>query len=123
MMFLPDPVKQRHQAVGEQVKKVPQRRILCTDPFHEQLRVVPREDSEEPGQSHERLRHVNRPLFILAFCNLVNRARGKAEGEMGPKAHDFVARGLVPANRPSVGKYAFEQAHGLKEIKPIALLE
>jgi len=53
----------------------------------------------------------------------MNLASWKRECLSGAKAHNLTGGISVPTDRIAIGIDAFEKAHGLKEFKPIRLVE
>src|SRR5437870_13777265 len=82
-----------------------------------------RQSTLETGEAHERHRHLRRLRRIWCRSNLMDSAGRKTEGEPSPKAHNFLRRAGTMAYRLALRIEALEQAHSLKEVKPIALRE
>src|SRR5262245_57354967 len=81
-----------------------------------------RQNTQGTGKAHESYRHLRRLCRIWFLGNLMDSAGRKTEGEPGPKAHHFLSRASTMAYWLVFGIEALEQAHSLKEVKPITLL-
>ena len=77
-----------------------------------------RQNTQGTGKAHESHRHL--PLCIWCLGNLMDSAGRKTEGEPCPQAHYFLSRTRTVAYGLAFGIEALEQAHSLKEVKPIA---
>src|SRR2546421_9487169 len=122
MIFLPHPIEERDHPVIEDVEEAPERSVLVARAIHHQLSVLMRKNSQGTDGAHKRNHHLRRRALLLKILSqVVNLARRKRERRSGAKAHDF-ARGVsVLAHWTAVSMNALEQAHGLKERKPIRL--
>src|SRR5262245_12196856 len=81
-----------------------------------------RQNTEETGKAHESHRHLRWLLRIWCLGNLMDSTGRKTESEPGPKAHHFLSRAGTVAYGLALRIEALEQAHSLKEVKPIALI-
>src|SRR5262245_30725906 len=81
-----------------------------------------RQNAQGTGKTHESHRHLRLLCRIWCLGNLMDSAGRKTEGEPCPQAHHFLRRAGTVADWLAFGIEALEQAHSLKEVKPIALL-
>ena len=77
---------------------------------------------ERTSQPHEGDGHLRRSSAIFAGVIWWIALGGKLKDMMGVKTHHFVA-GLRPPDWLAVRIEALQDAHGLKEIKPVSFLE
>jgi hypothetical protein len=107
----------------EEIEKVAERGILLAHPLDEQLRVVPGEYAGRAREPHKRHGHLGRPARIRRPGNFVDLAGREAQGGVGPEADDFLGGLRLPAHGALLREKALEHTDGLKEVKPIPLLE
>src|SRR6266446_1782667 len=124
MIFFPYPIEERDHPVIKDVEKTPERSVLVARAIHHQFSVLMRKNSEGSDRAHKRNHHLRRRALLLRILSqVVNLARRKRERRSRAKAHDF-ARGVsVLAHWSAVSMNALKQAHGLKERKPIRLVQ
>src|SRR2546421_8478737 len=123
MIFLPHPIEERDHPVIEDVEEAPERSVLVARAIHHQLSVLMRKNSQGTDGAHKRNHHLRRRALLLRILSqVVNLARRKRERRSRAKAHDFARDVSVLAHWSAVSMNALQQAHGLKERKPIRLL-
>ena len=76
-VFSPGTVEKRNHAVIEQVQKIAQDVIFPRHPFHQELGVWDRQNSERPREAHEVYGHLR--LVAVPNRDLLDFAGGKCQ--------------------------------------------
>src|SRR5215213_927151 len=124
-ILLPDTVKERHDAVVEDIEKSPKRRVFVTATFYDELGIMMRKNTERAGKTHEGYRHLRRLLGIFRTVprDLINLARRKRECLTGAKTNGLAFNVAIESYCLSLRIQTLQQSYCLKEVKAIRLIQ
>src|SRR5215216_1115940 len=88
-ILFPDAIKERHDAVVEDIQKSPKRRVFMAAAFYDEFRIMMRKNTEWSGKAHESDRHFRRFLrfFRVPLRDFINLGRRKRECLAGAKTN------------------------------------